>query len=71
MDTVLYLLARATLFVFQVLPLRFVAGMGRMGGGLFYWLDPRHRRVALRNLEDCFGEEMEPKQIRSIARENF
>jgi len=71
MDALLYLLARMLLALVQALPLRWVARLGRGGGALFYWLDARHRRVALRNLERCFGAEMSSREIRAIARENF
>ena len=47
------------------------ARWGALGGGLAYWLDARHRRVALRNLTLCFGREKSPAEIRALARENF
>ena len=67
----LYLLARALVAFLQALPLRWVARLGRSGGGLAYWLDGRHRRVALRNLTLCFGNEKSAAEIRQLARENF
>jgi KDO2-lipid IV(A) lauroyltransferase len=71
MDLLLYLLARAAVGLTQKLPLRWVARLGRGVGGLVYWLDARHRRVARRNLDLCFGGEKSPAQIRALARENF
>ena len=71
MDTVLYFVARTLVALLQALPLRLVARLGRAGGGLAYWLDARHRRVARRNLELCFGQEKSPDELRAIARENF
>lgn len=71
METVLYLLARALIALLQALPLKAVARLGRAGGALAYWLDGRHRRVAVRNLTRCFGGEKSPAEIRSLARENF
>ena len=71
MDTLLYLLARAVLGFLQALPLPWVARLGRAGGALFYYVDARHRRVALRNLHNCFGAEKSPEEIRVVARENF
>src|SRR5438132_475605 len=65
METALYLLARALLAFIQALPLAWVARIGRAGGALTYWLDARHRRVALRNLTMCFGQEKSPAEIRS------
>jgi lauroyl/myristoyl acyltransferase len=71
MDKPLYFLARLVLAFLQALPLTWVARLGRAGGGMFYCLDARHRRVARRNLTLCFGGEFSPAQIRALARENF
>jgi len=71
MDSLLYLVARALVALLQALPLRCVARLGRAGGALAYWIDARHRRVALRNLAMCFGAEKTPAEIRALARENF
>lgn len=71
MDMLLYLIARALVSGIQALPLRTVARLGRAGGALAFWLDGRHRRVALKNLTMCFGREKSPEEIRAIARENY
>src|SRR5690349_16400555 len=71
MEKLLYLLARGVIALLQSLPLLWVARLGRAGGALAYWLDGRHRRVALRNLTSCFGQEKSAAQIRALARENF
>ena len=71
METPLYYLARMLVALVQALPLTWVARLGRLGGGLAYWVDARHRRVALRNLILCFGGEQSPAQLRAVARENF
>jgi Kdo2-lipid IVA lauroyltransferase/acyltransferase len=71
MDTLIYWFARALMAVIQALPLTLVARLGREGGGLAYWLDARHRRVALQNLAMCFGREKSPEEIRALAKENF
>jgi lauroyl/myristoyl acyltransferase len=67
----LYILARAVVALLQALPLRSVARLGRVGGGLAWWLDARHRGVTLHNLTMCFGNEKLPNDIRELARENF
>lgn len=67
----LYILARALVALLQALPLRWVARLGRAGGGLAWWLDARHRRVTLQNLNMCFGNEKSANEIRELARENF
>jgi KDO2-lipid IV(A) lauroyltransferase len=71
METPLYCLVRALVALLQSLPLTWVARLGRSGGGLAYWLDGRHRRVALRNLTMCFGREKSPAELRALAHENF
>src|SRR5215216_7376742 len=70
-DGILYFLASGLIRFLQALPVRAVARVGRAGGGLAYRLDARHRRVALRNIAACFGEEKSPSEIQAIARENF
>ena len=71
MDQVVYYIASALIGFLQSLPLDWVARLGRAGGGLAYWCDARHRRVAIRNLTMCFGAEKSPAEIRALARENF
>ena len=71
MNGLLYLLARAVVALLQSLPLALVARIGRAGGAAAFWLDARHRKVALQNLQMIFGGEKSPAEIRAIARENF
>ncbi|HEX5398867.1 MAG TPA: hypothetical protein VFY06_07455 [Verrucomicrobiae bacterium] len=71
MDSLIYWLARALVALIQSLPLPLIARIGRAGGALAFWLDARHRRVALQNLTMCFGREKSPAEIRAIAKENF
>ena len=70
-DKILYFLARALIASVQSLPLKSVARLGRACGALAYYLDARHRRVALRNLTMCFENEKSIAGIRALARENF
>src|SRR4051812_38439641 len=71
MDTLLYIVARTVIAFLQALPLRTVARLGRVGGGLAYRLDARHRRVAQQHLTMCFGHEKSAEEIRALAKENF
>ena len=71
MERLLYILALGLVRGLQALPLTWVARLGRAGGALAWWLDARHRRVAVRNLAMCFGAEKSPAEIRALARENF
>ena len=70
-DSLFYLLVRSFVFVVQLLPLKVVALTGRVAGFLFYYLDVRHRRVAVNNLLASLGNSHSEKEILSLARENF
>jgi lauroyl/myristoyl acyltransferase len=70
-NKLLFLLARGFIRLLQFLPLRLVARLGRAGGALAYWIDARHRKVALRNLALCFERETSAEERRAIAKENF
>ena len=71
MNFLLYWFGRVFISVVQSLPLNLVARLGRIGGGLAYHLDPKHRRIVLANLNGAFGKEKSPTEIDVIARENF
>jgi lauroyl/myristoyl acyltransferase len=71
MDKLLYFVVRVAVAFLQTLPLQMVARLGRAGGALAYWIDARHRRVALANLTLCFGHEKSADEIRALAKENF
>lgn len=71
MDRLVYWMGRIFVRILQALPLRTVARIGRAGGAVGYWVDARHRNVALNNLRLCFATEKSPTEIRAIARENF
>jgi len=71
MDLLLYIIVRSVVALLQALPISWVARLGRVGGAVAYWIDGRHRRVALRNLAMCFGNEESPDTIRNLAQENF
>ena len=71
MNRLLYFLARLGIGILQALPVSCVARIGRCGGGVMFWLDRRHRRMALQNLTRCFGTEKSPREIRRLAWENF
>jgi KDO2-lipid IV(A) lauroyltransferase len=71
MDKPLYLFARLAIALFQVMPLSWGARIGRCGGGIFFWIDARHRKVAIKNLTLCFQEVKTKREIRGLAKENF
>lgn len=70
MDTLLYYVAKLFIVALQALPLRGVARLGRAGGAVAFWIDARHRKVAIKNLSLSFPEKT-AADIRAIAKENF
>lgn len=70
-DRLLAALARPLVLCLQGLPLPWVARLGRWAGSMAYFLDARHRRVALHNLQRVFGSAMNSQSIRNLAREHF
>lgn len=71
METLLYWLARTLIAVIQALPLQLVARIGRFCGAIVFYLDTRHRKVVLQNLQMIFGKEKSAEEIHVIAKENF
>jgi len=71
MNFLIYWFGRGFIAVVQRLPLRLVARAGRAAGTAAFYLDARHRRVALDNLEWCFAGEKSAAERRAIALENF
>lgn len=70
-DYSIYLFAATILFLIRCLPFEALVFLGRVGGGLVYYLDGRHRKVAINNLRLAFRDEYSEQQIKEIARENF
>ncbi len=70
MQTIFYWLGRALVGFIQLLPIEWVARLGRLGGTVAYALDARHRGVARRNLAASFPEKP-PAEITELARENL
>lgn len=71
MDAMIYYLVLGAVRLLQALPLHAVAWFGRRVGGLVYWLDARHRRVALDNLTQAFRNEKTRAEIYALAHEHF
>lgn len=71
MNVLAYWLARGFLFVISWIPLSGVAHIGRFIGTIAWWVDRRHRRVALANLRIAFPDGKSDQDLVDIARENF
>jgi len=70
MNAIIYCLGSILIFAIQSLPLALAAQIGRFGGALAYWIDKRHRLVALQNLAMCFPEKSET-EITALAKESY
>jgi len=68
---VAYLFGRSLFGVLQLLPLRAARAVGRALGGLFWHLSPRHRQVALANLDAALGATLPAERRVAIARASF
>ncbi len=71
MDLLLYWIAKGAVRILRLLPLPWVARVGRCFGALAYCIDARHRRVATENLNRCFEAEKSHLEIRRLVREHF
>ena len=69
MNWLLYWMGKTFVGVFQALPLRWVARIGRAGGALAWCIDRRHRQVAIDNLRSALNKD--EKEVHLIAREHF
>jgi lipopolysaccharide heptosyltransferase II len=68
---VVYGFFRAIEAVLSVLPLGLVARSGMVVGAIVYWTASGSRRVVFRNLRIAFGDEMDEKQRREMAKKHF
>jgi len=66
-----YLFCRGLLFALALLPRRWGQGIGRLCGLLFYGISPRHRRIAIDNLQRAFGPALPPSGRARLARASF
>lgn len=71
MNFFLYWFGRAVIGCVQSLPLKLVARVGRVGGTLAWFVDGKHRRVAVKNLMRVFQAEKPAAEIRASAKECF
>ena len=70
-DYSIYLVFRVIERIILVIPHKQGRKIGRFLGWVIYWLDARHRRVAMKNLRMAFSAEKSPKEIRDIGRKSF
>jgi KDO2-lipid IV(A) lauroyltransferase len=70
-DFLVYIPVRILVFLVNLLPLDLVVRMGRALGMIAFYVDKRHRNVAIKNMTACFGDEKDEEEIRALAKENF
>ena len=71
MSRAVYLLYRAAIALFSLLPLRVNFALGRLAGTVAWLMAPPYRRLVLRNLRIAFEGEKSPRELRAMAREHF
>ena len=67
-EFLLFQIAKAPL---SILSRKLCLSLGQTLGLAFYYLDKRHRLIALSNLEIAFGKEFPPSELKRIARNSF
>ncbi len=70
-DTLELLIFRIFKSLIFILPRKFCLVCGKMMGLIVYYVDKRHRRIALSNLKIAFGKESTSSDLKRIARGTF
>ena len=66
-----FLLFQITKAPLSVLSRKLCLSLGKTLGLAFYYLDKRHRQIALSNLKIAFGKELSSSEIKKIVRSSF
>jgi KDO2-lipid IV(A) lauroyltransferase len=66
-----YLVLQFFLKLFCLLPEAWAYRLGDELGHLFFWIDRKHRRVAMENLKIAFGTEKGEQELRAIAKRSY
>jgi Kdo2-lipid IVA lauroyltransferase/acyltransferase len=67
----IYLFLRGFSLFINLLPEDFALWVGRQLGRMVFYLDRRHRKVALENLRTAFGQEKNGRELYAIAQRTF
>lgn len=70
-STLTFIAMSSVVNLIRLLPLTWVAWLGRTMGGVVYSFDRRHRIRAKENLHKIFGGEWDERKIAEVAKENF
>jgi KDO2-lipid IV(A) lauroyltransferase len=71
LDYAVYLVSRAVECAVLLTPLSVGMRIGRGVGLLVWWMDRRHRRIAVDNIRQVYGAQMTPAAARRLARHSF
>jgi Kdo2-lipid IVA lauroyltransferase/acyltransferase len=71
LNRIIYSLIISYHLLSRIIPIKIWLFMGRCFGLLFYFLDFRHRSIALTNFRFALGNERTEKEIEFLARKNF
>ena len=66
-----FLLFQITKAPLSILSRKLCLSLGQTLGLTFYYLDKRHRQIALSNLKIAFGKELSASELKKIARNSF
>jgi KDO2-lipid IV(A) lauroyltransferase len=66
-----YVIVQGLLRFFRILPERAAYRVGQGLGRLVFWIDRRHRKLALENLRFAFGGEKSEQELQSIAQGSY
>jgi len=70
-DYVLYLIVRACVTIFRLLPLKICMLIGRFFAYGGFLVDRRRRTIAEENLRNAYGEDLSDRQIRETVRRSY
>ncbi len=66
-----YLLIRLVEFFAKIVPLKFAHFIGDLVGDLFFYVIRIRRKVAIKNLQTCFGKEKSERELKKILHLNY
>ena len=70
-DLPTYTIFRMVKLAFAILPRRLCLFKGRILGWLFFHIDKKPRSLTISNVSSSIGQDISPRQIRTIAKNSF
>ena len=69
-DTLIYIIACVIIWLTSVIPIKCLAWAGRQIGHITWYLDRRHRKVAIDNISAAYPK-MKPLEAKDLAKLHF